>query len=264
MGTTPIGRNVSHGRQDGLMSDLEALVPPNDPVEETLSFAGRAAISVVPVIGQLTADTLAHVLARRQAQRQHDFDVAVARALADAFERPKDTATLEEVVGSDEFIAAVTRAQRVAAETASQQKRRRLAAAVANGGSWAPFSAAEREQFTRLVEDFDALHIWLLHYFVDPVGWLKARDLYRQHENIYMGGVDGPLGSALSVSKEVWDGPLNQAAGDLERNGLASIPLTTMMTAQGVFAPRTSNKGRRFLVFLNETDSTEAEPPTEV
>ena len=81
MGTTPIGRNVSHGHHDELMSDLEALVPPNDLVEETLNFAGQAAISVVPVIGQLTADALAHVLARRQAQRQHDFNVAVARGL---------------------------------------------------------------------------------------------------------------------------------------------------------------------------------------
>ncbi|MBO0979280.1 hypothetical protein [Microbacterium sp. SD291] len=105
---------------------------------------------MIPVLGPLAAETLAHALESRQTQRQH------------------------------EFIAAVTRAQRASAETASQQKRQRLAAAVANGGSWAPFAATEREQFTRLVDEFDALHIWLLHYFTNPRAWLQARDLYRQ------------------------------------------------------------------------------------
>ena len=71
----------------------------------------------------------------------------------------------EDIAGSDDFIVAVARAQRVAGKTESSDKSRRLAAAVENCGSWAPFSVSEREQFTRLVEDFDLLHVWLLHYF---------------------------------------------------------------------------------------------------
>ncbi|GAB3608355.1 hypothetical protein GCM10027414_04800 [Humibacter ginsengiterrae] len=246
------------------MSDLEAVVPPHDPAEDTLAFAGQAAISIVPVIGQLTADSLAHLVARRQARRQYDFDAAMAHALAGVLERLENTATIEEVVDSDEFVAAVTRAQRAAAETASVDKRRRLAAAVANAGSWAPFTAAERQQFTRLVEEFDSLHIWLLHYFTDPAGWLKQHDLYEREKNVIMGGVGGPLGSALGVSGEVWSGPVSQAVADLERNGLASIPLTTSMSAQGIFTARTSDKGHRFLAFLDEADSIRAEPPTDI
>lgn len=246
------------------MTDLDALVPPHEPAEDTLAFAGKAALSMVPVLGPLAAETLAHALESRQAQRQHEFNVAIARALTTALEQLDESTTIETIVGSDEFIAAVTRAQRAAAETASQQKRQRLAAAVANGGSWAPFAATEREQFTRLVDEFDALHVWLLHYFTDPAGWLQARDLYAQHANIMMGGIDGPLGSALNVHPNVWDGPVKQAAADLDRNGLASIPLTTMMSAQGIFGPRTSDKGRRFLAFINETNSIAADAPTEI
>lgn len=246
------------------MTDLDALVPPHEPADDALAFAGKAALSMVPVVGSLAAETLAHALESRQAQRQHEFNVAIARALTTALDQLDETATIEDIVGSDEFIAAVTRTQRAAAETASRQKRERLAAAVANGGSWAPFAATEREQFTRLVEELDALHIWLLHYFTDPAGWLQARDLYQQHANIMMGGIDGPLGSALNVHPDVWDGPVKQAAADLDRNGLASIPLTTMMTAQGIFAPRTSSKGQRFLAFINETDSIAADAPTEL
>ncbi|MGZ0067251.1 hypothetical protein [Microbacterium arborescens] len=246
------------------MTDLDALVPPHEPAEDTLAFAGKAVLSTVPVLGPLAAETLAHALESRQAQRQHEFNVAIARALTAALEQLDESTTIEDVIGSDEFIAAVTRAQRAAAETASQQKRQRLAAAVANGGSWAPFAATEREQFTRLVDEFDALHIWLLHYFTDPTGWLQARDLYQQHANTIMGGIDGPLGSAFNVPPHVWDGPVKQAAADLDRNGLASIPLTTMMSAQGIFGPRTSDKGRRFLAFINETDSIAADAPTEI
>lgn len=243
------------------MTDLENLVPPHEPAEDTFAFAGKAALSMVPVVGPLAAETLAHALESRQAQRQHEFNTAIARALTDALDRLDDAATLESVIGSDEFIAAVTRAQRAAAETASRLKRQRLAAAVANGGSWAPFSASEREQFTRLVDDFDELHVWLLHYFTDPAAWLRARDLYAQHANLMMGGIEGPLGSAMQVSPQVWRGPVEQAAAELDRAGLASIPLMTMMTSQGIFAPRTSEKGRRFLAFLNENDSVTVEAP---
>ncbi|WP_454172196.1 hypothetical protein [Microbacterium maritypicum] len=246
------------------MADLDALVPPHEPAEDTLAFAGKAALSMVPVLGPLAAETLAHALESRQAQRQHEFNTAIARALTTALEHLDETTTIEDVVGSDEFIAAVTRAQRAAAETASQQKRQRLAAAVAHGGSWAPFAATEREQFTRLVDEFDALHIWLLHYFTNPRAWLQARDLYRQHENIMMGGITGPLGSALNAHPSVWDGPVTQAAADLDRNGLAHIPLTTTMSAQGIFESRTSAKGQRFLAFINETDSVAADAPTEL
>lgn len=244
------------------MSDLDALVPPHEPAEGALAFAGKAALSVVPVIGPLAAETLAHALESKQAQRQHDFNVAIAAALTAAIERLDGSTTFEDMVSSDEFIAAITRGHRVAAETSSEQKRRRLAEAVVNGGSWAPFAEAEREQFTRLVGDFDALHIWLLHYFTDPAGWLQARDLYQQHTNIVMAAIEDPLGSAFNVPQADWDGPVRQAAADLDRNGLASIPLTTMMSAHGIFAPRTSSKGKRFLKFINEPDSIVIDAPT--
>ena len=101
------------------MTDLDALVPPHEPAEDTLAFAGKAALSLVPVVGPLAAETLAHALETRQAERQHEFNVAIAQALTDAISRLDEAATIEDIVGSDEFIAAVTRAQRAAAETAS-------------------------------------------------------------------------------------------------------------------------------------------------
>lgn len=244
------------------MSDLEDLVPPHEPAEDALAFAGKAALSAIPIVGPLAAETLAYALETRQAERQHEFNVEIARALSVTMENLDGAPTIEDIVGSDEFIAGVTRAQRAAAETASELKRRRLAAAVVNGGSWAPFTASEREQFTRLVEEFSEIHVWLLHYFCDPAEWLKARGLYEKHTNTMMGGITHTLESALGRNKDVWMPAVEQAAADLERANLAQIPLRTTMSLQGVMERRTSEKGRRLLSFLNEPDNRAAEPPT--
>ncbi|WP_251448158.1 hypothetical protein [Microbacterium sp. USTB-Y] len=77
-----------------------------------------------------------------------------------------------------------------------------------------------------------------------------------------MSGISGPLESALGTTANASREPIAQAAADLERNGLAQIPLTTTMTPQGIFAARTNAKGHRFLEFLNEPDSVAAHPPT--
>lgn len=247
---------------DGI--DLVAMVPAHEPAEELLAFAGQQALGVIPVVGSIAADTLAHALQARQAQRQHDFDVAIAGALTRVLTTIHDAPAVEDIVNSDEFVAAVTRAQRAAAETASADKRRRLAAAVANGGSWAPFSASEREQFTRLAEEFSPLHIWLLHYFVDPERWMTARGLFAQFSHVTMGTVQRPLQTALGASGDLddqWWEAVAQAAGDLERNGLGRIPLATMMSSDGIFESRTSDKGLRFLLFINEPASAEQDPP---
>lgn len=247
---------------DDPMSDLVSAVPPHEPSEDTLAFAGKAALSAVPIIGPMAAEVLSHALDFRQARRQHDFNLQIADALTRAVERLDPSLTVEHVVGSDEFVAAVTRAQRVASETASETKRKRLAAAAVNGGDWTPFSASEREQFTRLVEEFHDLHVFLLHYFVDPKAWLDSHGLQDQYERLYMAGAGTPLSAVLGGPEEQWRAPVDQAVSDLARNGLADIPLRTIMSADGVIAARTSEKGRSFLAFLNEPASASAEAPS--
>ncbi|MBO3664787.1 hypothetical protein [Microbacterium stercoris] len=241
------------------MTDISAAVPSQEPAEDALAFASKLALAAVPVVGGMAAEALAHALDTRQAQRQHDFNRLLARELDAVVGRLDATLTLKDVVDSDEFLAAVTRAQRTAAETASEAKRRRLAAAVANAGSWARFSATERAHFARLVEEYDDLHIWLLHYFVDPRAWLEAHDMLEQHANNDTSTITAPLTTALGT---VHMSEPARAVADIERAGLTTgIPLTTIMEAQGTISPRTNAKGRRFLAYLTEAPSRDAEPP---
>lgn len=243
------------------MSDIISAVPGHEPADDTLAFASKAALSAIPIVGPLIAETLTYALDTRQAARQHEFNVLVAGALTDALGRLDKSFSIEDVVDSDEFVAAVTRAQRVASETADLNKRRRLASAAVNGGAWAPFSTSEREQFTRLVSDFDELHVFLLHFYVDPKAWLDAHELSSVYENIYMASGSAPLSAVLGAAGADWEPPVKQAVADLSRSGLADVPLTTIMSADGVIASRTSEKGRRFLAFLNESNSATAPAP---
>lgn len=243
------------------MTELQDLVPEQNRGKDVAAAAGKAALAAIPFVGPFASEGLSFVLEGRQAQRQQEFNAAVARELDRVMGSISEPLTPEQLVESNEFCAAVARAQRLAAETANEERRRWLAASVANSGSWAPFSDIERQQFARLIEDLDPLHVWLLQYFQDPTAWLRAHDLYERHSNIYMAGAETPLESAFNANQSVWDGPVKQAAADLERAGLASIPLGTTMTAAGVFSPRTSAKGTRFLLFINETDPAHSDAP---
>lgn len=245
------------------MSDLVSAVPPHEPSDDVLTYAAKAVLGSLPVLGALAAETFGHAVSTRQAEKRHAFDVLVATTLTDTISRLNRTLTVEDVIGSDSFITAVTRAQRAAAETASEEKRRRLAFSVAHAGGWAPFSASERAQFTRLIDDLDELHVFLLHYFNDPAEWLKAHDLLEDRFTMdgYFGSIQAPLTAALGTPEFDWRAPVAQVAEDLKRNGLAEVPLTTIMGGDGVLAQRTTDKGRRFLDFVGEPPSVEAVPP---
>ncbi len=241
------------------MTDLEAAVPPHEPAEDTLALVGKMGLSAIPIVGQMAAETLAHALETRQAQRQHDFNVTIARALTAALERLDDSITIEEVVESDDFLAALTRAQRAASETSSESKRARLAAAVARSGSWAQFARSEREQFLRLAESFGDLHVWLLHYLDDGVDWLRSNNIPPLHTT--EASNENPLNQIFHVPLSHWWGPVSQATDDLERERLVAIPTELADWPARQLSARTTPKGRHFLRFLAEPSGASAEPP---
>ncbi len=239
------------------MADLDDLVPEQNRGGDEAAVLVKGALSMFPVVGSFAAEGLTYFLDRRDAKKQREFNLAVVENLNRLKEQVKKSLTLEQVVDSDEFCAAVTRAQRLAAETGSEERRRWLASAVANSGSWSDFNDTERQQFSRLTEDLDPLHVWLLHYFQDPMGWLQAHELKTNHSTI-----SASLASALNASWAAWNEPVRLALADLERSGLtSSVPLDMGMSARGVFEQRTLDKGTRFLKFINEPDSAEREAP---
>lgn len=259
---------------DCVMDDLVSAVPGHEPADDTLAFAGKAALSAIPVIGPLAAETLAYALDTRQAARQHEFNVLVAGALTEAIGRLDGTLAFEDIVDSDEFVASIARASRVASETVSCSKRKRLAAAVANSGDWSVFAKRERTLFGRLVEDFDDLHVWLLHYLSDPEAWLakhgyppgdgQAEDVIRLPKPTphLTPGDENPLTTVFGVPFKTYYPVITQVVGDLERAGLTSNELRDQLRRLWPALHGTTNdKGRRFLHFLDEQSSADVEAP---
>jgi len=255
------------------MGDLTADIPPHEPSTDALAFAAKAGLAIIPGIGGLLAETLGYGMQIRQAERQNDFNVRVARELESLGATLASPITVEDVITSDEFLASVTRASRLASEAATDSKRRRLAAVAANSGPWALSTRRERSEFRRLVEDYDDLHIWLLHYLSDPVSWLVAHGFMEppseDNDRIPTGGAhtragdDSPLAIALGGPWRTIYPPFALAVADLKRAGLAADSAEYSRIWSALNAS-TTDKGRRFLTFLNEPSSPEAKPPEEV
>lgn len=237
---------------------LEPLIPPHEPASDALITVAGIAIDAIPIIGPMGTRALDHALATRDRERRLEFDRAVVAEL----QRQADSSlTVGDVVSSDEFLAALARGQRVAAEASSAAKRTRLAAAVASTVTDKTLSANERGGFWRYVEQYDDLHIWLLSFFSSPIDWLDAHGLSAAHERIRGGTVAEPLTAALGSDPRSTP-TVRDAIEELQRDMmLGAFDLNTDRSDRGQFSPQTTNRGRRFLAFLHERAPHTAETP---
>lgn len=71
-----------------------------------------------------------------------------------------------------EFVSALHRLTRAAQETADDEKRSSLAAALAHSGSWSSLPVDDRERMERLVTDLSSREVKLLRIIADPKAWL--------------------------------------------------------------------------------------------
>lgn len=210
-----------------------------------LTTAAMVAVGLVPGVGGAVQTIAQGTLAQRQAERDADMALRVARRLQALEDRPAP----EEVLASDEFIAAWTRVERVAAETADEAKRERLARVLARTGPWGPYDPEDRVILLDLVARYDEEHIALLDFFQDPGVWIKR--LVPGWKNPYF--TAGPIAYVrdyLYPENESALSRVGRIAGELQRDGTADIPLNTMMSADGGIAKRTSVLGDRLLESL--------------
>lgn len=245
------------------MTDLSALIPPHEPSEDTLATVGGMALDAIPLLGPLAGRALDHALATRERERRHEFDRAIVGELQRLAEQTDQALTVADVVSSDEFLATLALARREAAETASANKRQRLARAAAEAGPWSEFDASERAAFLRLVTSLEDLHIALLARLNDREAWKVARaETPAPHPN----DVDmGPtLSAVLGTTPADRANPIvSDAIGDALAN-LGMHSLTTGLVTDGYgfpFAPGVTDRGERFLAYLSEESPADPAPP---
>lgn len=245
------------------MTDLENLVPSPEPAEDTIITALEVGLDAIPVIGPMATRVIDHALSVRADERRHDFDMAVIAELRRLAESVDNTLTVAEVLSSDDFAATLARTQRLAAETASETKRERLARATVGTLSSSAVSRVERAQFLRYIEEFEDLHVWLLGYFASPRAWLDAHSMSDVYTGPTGGTVLDPFARIFGAPEADWITPVETAIATLDGYGLVSVP-RQHMTGSGMVETRTSDRGRRFLEHLHEDAPAGAEPPTEL
>ena len=231
--------------------DLHAAIPPVEPAEDALVLAGRALVSSIPVVGGIAAEVISFGIDARNAERRRRFDVLVVQALQSNSDRLDNAVTPESVLASDEFLAAFNRAIRLADETASETKRARLAAAVAASVFQTDRSSDERSAFMRLVEKYDDLHIWLLRLFTDASAHLTGDEPCFPSLNSMGGSFRQLINCASGVDN--YSSDVDIAMKALEQEALLpNLNLDRVLTGSGLFDPRISERGTRFLDYLGE------------
>lgn len=230
------------------MSDLISAVPPNDPDHDAVVDYSLIGVSFLPIAGQPIAELVRGSIARREAERQYDFNVKVATALDALVDR--SVWTVESVLDSDDFMAAVSKGSRAAAETASDAKRERLAAAAAMSGPWFDMEPTRKMQFLDMVTRYEDIHVLLLTYFRDPRAWLAMNSNW-QPGRYMTAGISTMLGEYVFADAPSWQEVVGPVLAEFVADGVAQVPINTTMSESGLLEPRTYPRGNDFLDYIH-------------
>lgn len=229
--------------------ELRNSLPDPNAADEIVTNVGLAALSSVPIVGPFIAGLTQSAVSHRAAVRQADFDHLVVLELNDLGGRV-DGITAESILESDAFMAAYSKAARAAAETASSEKRERLARALSRMGPWVTLDEARKQLLFNLVARYDDLHFQLLDYFSNPVEWIQRENPEWQPDATGMGGITGPMNLFLFPGVPNWEATVHPIVAEMEGDQTMSVPLNSSMSSAGTVQKRTSSLGDALLEFV--------------
>ncbi len=156
---------------------------------------------------------------------------------------------MEDLSENEAFVTMVLQATQVAVRNHQEEKLEALRNAVLN--SALPNAPDDDIQliFLNLVDGLTTWHLRVLALFNSPTKWAEANEKPFP-QGWSMGGVSQVIEHAypeLARQGELVD----KVVRDLRTEGLADIPLGTMMTRSGIIESRTNGFGKRFLAFIS-------------
>ncbi len=124
-------------------------------------------------------------------------------------------------------------------------------------GPWSDVVKSRREYFFDLVLRYDEIHILLLQIFRNPREWLAEHDSGWKPDTWMMAGISTLLTTYVFVDKPDWQSTVGPVVAALAADGMSQIPLTTMMSENGIVSARNSEMGNGFLSFIAEPTGSE-------
>jgi hypothetical protein len=138
--------------------------------------------------------------------------------------------------------------------THQQEKLEALRAAAINTALGLAPDEHTQLMFIGFGEELTALHLRILSYGSNPVGWPERHQIPKP--DISMGARGGVLEAALPElrgRKDIY----GQAANELSARGLLSGSFSGMVSQQGLYDKLTSSLGDRFLAFITAPAESE-------
>jgi hypothetical protein len=219
--------------------------------EEHARDKGRAvvdaAVAVVPIVGG-AAETLLDALVTPKVTQRRDTWFATLGATVQELLDWKAGLEIDEMQQSDRLVNTILQTSEIALRTTEEEKLAALRAACIRAALPTEVGDVYERVFVRWIDELLPLHMQVLTYMEDPIGWFERNGIERQH---YMGAARmAPFNVAMP--KLAADGPLRDLVlRDLDQRGLADVgAMSALVSENAVFSPVVKDLGRKFLRFI--------------
>ncbi len=210
-------------------------------------------VSGVPVVGGGVAGAIQGAVQAASRARDEEWWAMIAARLT-SLEHD-----VQEMVSFDDraFLAALHRLTRASQETEDNEKRRRLAAALAYSGSWSSLRSDQRDRMERILIESTSREVHLLRVFADPEAWLAQTDpeAIARYRSMQLASIeefiDGHIVCGDPDEKRAVEGVIES----LSRRGLVQIPTRSMLSGAGVLQGRATSLGHQFISYLQEIEN---------
>ena len=222
-----------------------------------IEVASEGALGAIPFVGSLMAATLSACFSATQENRTREWMEEMAEVVDELLDRVEGL-EVQDLASSHEFYDAAVAAARIATATSAKEKHQALQNALFIIGMGDGLDADKRMIFLRYVNELTPSHMRFLRFLDNPPRWFIAHGL-TWPSNITSGG----LINVVQIAFPEWakDRPfVDTIATELAARSLIDNPgLHTMMSANGLTARRTSEKGRELMMFISGPFNASAE-----
>ena len=207
-----------------------------DKVLDVIEIVGKTAVSAIPIGGTLLSSIYDSIKDNCLAKRQEMWKMTLEDRLS------KLETTLENIGNNELFTTAIIKSTELAVRTATQQKMKYLANAVANSLE-IDLDEERLIIFMDLLDKYTISHIKILYFFHNP------KQASGANESSYVMG--NPTTILFQTHPELDTPMFKKIYNDLYVDGVVSTEnLNITMTGSGMLAKRTTPLGDEFLRFI--------------
>lgn len=229
------------------MSQKEITEQPKPSKGDIALTAARMAISSLPVLGGPATELFSALITPPLSKRRDEWVSSIAEGLKE-LEDQVENFDISKLSQNDQFITVTMQAGQIAIRNHRHEKIEALRAAILNTATKISVDDDIQIMFLNFIDTLTESHIHILKFFQSPLEWLKRNNI--KYDNISTGSLAQILELAFEEMRGKGD-MYDQMVKDLYSHGLIGIEsLHTMMTAQGLFAPRTTQLGNQFIKYI--------------